>query len=127
MSRAASSRVTGLRTVAVPVGDQDRALTFYVEVLGLDVRLDAPLPQIGGRWIEVAAPGAVTSIALVPATVDHPRGRPTGIRLATDDAGALHARLAGRGVDVGELLQWPGVPAMFELRDPDGNTLVVVG
>ena len=121
-----SSRVTGVRTVAVPVTDQDRALAFYVDVLGLEVRLDAPLDELGGRWIEVAPAGANTSLALVPAP-DGGTGTTTGIRLTTPDAVALHAALAGEGVDVGELNRWPDVPPMFELRDPDGNTLVVVG
>ena len=118
--------MTGLRTVAVPVSDQDRALTFYVEALGMDLRMDAPVEQIGGRWIEVAPAGAGTSIALVPASDTRPAGIETGIRLATTDAPTLHRALSDGGADVGELLQWPGVPTMFEVRDPDGNTLVVV-
>jgi lactoylglutathione lyase len=121
-----SSRVTGVRTVAVPVTDQDRAVAFYVDVLGLELRLDAPLDELGGRWIEVAPVGADTSVALVPAR-DGGAGVPTGIRLTTTDAVALHGALAGQGVDVGDLVRWPEVPPMFEFRDPDGNTLVVVG
>ena len=118
-------RVTGVRTVAVPVSDQDRAVGFYVEVLGLELRMDAPLEQLGGRWIEVAPAGAGTSVALVPAA-DGAAGVPTGIRLVTPDATALHTALTGQGVDVGVLVSWPGVPPMFEFRDPDGNTLVAV-
>ena len=120
------SRVTGVRTVAVPVSDQDRAVAFYVDVLGLELRMDAPLDELGGRWIEVAPVGADTSVALVPAPAGG-AGVTTGIRLATADATALHAALAGQGVDVGELVTWPDVPPMFEFRDPDGNTLVAVG
>jgi predicted enzyme related to lactoylglutathione lyase len=120
------TRVTEVRTVAVPVQDQDRALRFYTEVLGLTVRRDVPLPQLGGRWIEVAAAGGTTSLALVPATADRPSGLQTGIRLGTLDVPALHRTLSEHGTEVGDLLQWPGVPAMFELTDPDGNTLVVV-
>ncbi|MGH3646275.1 MAG: hypothetical protein ACRDTM_03730 [Micromonosporaceae bacterium] len=41
--------------------------------------------------------------------------------MATIDAAALHAELQARGVEVGELLTWPGVPPMFAVRDPDGN------
>jgi lactoylglutathione lyase len=118
--------VTGVRTVAVPVTDQDRALRFYVEVLGLAVRMDAPVAELGGRWIEVAAPGMDTSLALVPASDARRSGIATGIRLGTQDATALHHALTEHGAEVGELLQWPGVPTMFELSDPDGNTLVVV-
>jgi lactoylglutathione lyase len=120
-----SALVTGVRTIAVPVADQDRALGFYSTTLGMAVRLDAPFGA--GRWIEVAPGGADTSLALVPADDDHPVGTDTGIRLTTADAQAAHAALAAAGTDVDpEVLRWPGVPAMFVLRDPDGNRLTVV-
>jgi predicted enzyme related to lactoylglutathione lyase len=88
--------------------------------------MDAPVAQLGGRWIEVAAVGTETSLALVPASDARPSGIATGIRLSTRDATALHRLLTEHGGQVGELLQWPGVPTMFEFNDPDGNTLVVV-
>ncbi|MFB4288580.1 VOC family protein [Nonomuraea sp. ATR24] len=115
--------ITGIHTVGVPVSDQDRALDFYVGTLGLDKRLDAPVEQLGGRWIEVAPPGSATTIALLPGGAP---GVETGIRLTTPDAAVLHQELTGHGADVGELLRWPGVPAMFTLRDPDGNGLEIV-
>ena len=116
--------VTGIRTVAVPVRDQDRALAFWTGPLGMTTRLDVPLG--GGRWIEVAPDGAQTSVALVAAGEDEV-GRDTGIRLTTSDAASAHAALAEAGADVDpELLRWPGVPPMFVLRDPDGNRLTVV-
>lgn len=71
----------------------------------------------------VAPLGSPTTIALVPAWGGLPAGLETGIRLATDEATALYADLAGRGVEVGELLNWPGVPPMFAVRDQDGNGL----
>ena len=45
-------QITAIRTVAVPVRDQERALAFYTGVLGLVKGLDAPFG--GGRWIEPA-------------------------------------------------------------------------
>ena len=84
------------------------------------------MPQFGGRWIEVAPPGATVTIALVPARNDAPAGVQTGIRLKTGDAAGVHAELQARGVEVGELLRWPGVPAMFALHDQDGNRLEIV-
>ena len=49
--------ITDVRTVAVTVTDQDRALSFYVDTLGFEKRLDAPISPTM-RWIEVAPPGA---------------------------------------------------------------------
>lgn len=117
--------ITGLRTVGVPVTDQDRAVAFYGELLGLDKRKDDFVEQIGDRWIELAPAGSATTIALVPAREGLPAGVETGIHLTTGDAAALHERLRQRGVEVGELLVWEGIPPMFTLRDPDGNGLEV--
>jgi lactoylglutathione lyase len=117
--------INGVRTVGVPVTDQDRALAFYVEKLGFEKRFDVPLEQFGGRWIEVAPPRAAISIALVPAREDVPAGVETGIRLTTEDAAGVHADLKAQGVDVGEILRWPDVPPMFAIRDQDGNGLEI--
>jgi catechol 2,3-dioxygenase-like lactoylglutathione lyase family enzyme len=118
--------ITDVLTIGVPVTDQGLALEFYTEKLGFEIRRDAPLPQPGGRWIEVAAPGARVTLALVPSAEGVPAGVQTGIRLATSDAVALHADLEANAVDVDELLRWPGIPTMFALRDQDGNRLTIV-
>jgi lactoylglutathione lyase len=117
--------ITDVRTVGVPVSDQDRALAFYGGVLGFETRLDSPFP--GGRWIEVAPPGATTTIALTATQEGTSAGVDTGVRFTTGNATADHAALSAAGVDVDpEVLRFPGVPPMFSLRDPDGNTLYVV-
>ncbi|HEX4246385.1 MAG TPA: VOC family protein [Pseudonocardia sp.] len=125
-------RVTDVRTVAVPVLDQDRALAFYVGTLGFEKRMDAPMGP-GMRWVEVAPPGATTTIALTAssesaASFSDGRGAgvDTGIRLVTSDAEGDHDRLRSQGVDVDPLLRWDGVPLMFVFRDRDGNSLVIV-
>jgi lactoylglutathione lyase len=118
--------ITGVGTVGVPVTDQDRALDFYVGTLGLEKRMDLPFGA-GQRWIEVASAGAETSIALAPTPAGTPTGVDTGIRLNTPDAAAAHQALVAAGADVdAEIMQWPGTPPMFTLRDPDGNTLYLV-
>ena len=122
---AATVQVTDVRTVGVPVTDQDRALTFYVETLGFEKRLDVPMGG-GHRWIEVAPVGATTTIALVVAHEGVPAGVETGIRLTTRQADADHSELLARGVDAGDVLRWEGVPPMFAFRDQDGNGLEVV-
>jgi catechol 2,3-dioxygenase-like lactoylglutathione lyase family enzyme len=118
------SAVTRVGTVIVPVSDQDRALEFYVGTLGFEKRIDAAYAP-GERWVEVAPPGAETTIALVP-----PTGAPGGIEvsLATGDAEADHAELRAAGVeaDADLIRMGEGVPPMFTFRDPDGNRLRVV-
>ncbi|WP_350277010.1 VOC family protein [Kribbella sp. HUAS MG21] len=122
------NHISEIRTVGVPVTDQDRAVAFYTETLGFTVLMDAPLPQFGGRWIVVVpagSAGASGSIALVPASDGNPAGVDTGIRMASPDAKAAHQHFLDAGVDTDELLEWPGVPPMFSLRDPDGNRLYI--
>jgi catechol 2,3-dioxygenase-like lactoylglutathione lyase family enzyme len=120
-----TTRITQVGTVIVPVRDQERALEFYVGTLGFEKRLDAPFGE-GGRWIEVAPPGAATTIALVPAPEDDPGG--VVVSLATQDATADHAALRARGVDAdAELIRMGDmVPPMFTFRDPDGNRFRMV-
>ncbi len=118
--------VVAIPAVSIAVRDQNSALTFYTETLGLQKQLDIPLPQFGGRWITVAPAGSATSIALVPASETNPAGVETGIRLATADAAAMHEHLRRHQVTVGELLRWDGVPPMFAFRDPDDNGLEIV-
>ena len=118
------SRITGIGTVGIPVDDQDRALAFYRDKLGFETRMDALYGE-GERWIEVAPPGAATSIALVRSREGYPAGVDTGVRLSTDDAAADHGDLLARGVDVdAQVIPYP-VP-MFLFRDPDGNSLIIV-
>jgi lactoylglutathione lyase len=110
--------ITGVRTVSIPVDDQDAALRFYVGTLGFTVARDNPTPD--GRWIELVPGRDQPVVTLEPAAPDVTRGA-IGIRFSTDDAEAAHAALVAAGVDTDDVLRWPGVPAMFAFRDPDGN------
>jgi lactoylglutathione lyase len=118
-------RATRVRTIGVPVRDQDRALEFYTTVLGLDPSLDVPMGG-GSRWIEVTPPAGGATIALVAAKPGAPAGVETGIRLCAPDADAFRRHLLDRGASADEVLRWPGVPPMFAFRDPDGNGLEIV-
>ena len=121
------TRITEVGTVMVPVSDQDRALDFYTEKLGFEKRDDTSYGE-GNRWVEVAPAGAKTTIALVPPREGDPIGIELAFGLTTTDVDADHADLKGEGLDVDEeiLRLGEGVPPMFMLRDPDGNTLMVV-
>ena len=123
-----STRVSKLANVIVPVDDQDRALQFYTETLGLEKRVDVPFGD-GNRWIEVAPSGADTPIAICPPGPNVTAGgKDTGISLQTDDIDAYHAQLKDHGVDVDAEVSRFGdaVPPLFWFRDPEGNTLMVV-
>jgi len=114
---------TALRTVAVPVTDQERTKALF-EQLGLQVSLDTEL-QPGFRWIELTPGTSPTSLALVAAAPQLPAGIDTGIRLVTPDARAAHKRVIELGLDAGELLDWETAPLMFSFTDYDGNRFYV--
>ncbi len=119
------SGITDIRTVGIPVVDQEKALAFYVDTLGFDKRLDVPMGE-GTRWIEVGPPAAAITIALIRAHDGVPAGVETGIRFTTSNADASRADLIANGVDADDVLRWPGVPPMFAFRDQDGNGLEIV-
>jgi lactoylglutathione lyase len=126
MSKQSRINITRVRTIGVPVTDQNRALEFYLGTLGFAKRIDVTLGT-NLRWIEVVpheSDGA--SLALLRATEEAPAGVETGIRLMTEDADASHAAMRSRGVDVDEVLRWPDAPPMFAFRDQDGNGLEIV-
>ena len=120
-----STTITDIRTVAINVNNQDDALAFYVDMLGFEKRLDAPMTPTT-RWIEVAPAGATTSIALSAADGTSGVGSDTGIRFTVPDADAEHAAMRERGIRVGDVMRIEDVPPMFTLDDPDGNRFYIV-
>jgi lactoylglutathione lyase len=120
-----TTSIIDVRTIGISVRSQDDALDFYVGKLGFEKRLDAPISPTT-RWIEVAPPGASTSIALNVPEGPVQESTDTGVRFSVPDAAAEHATMQERGVDVGELLRWDDVPPMFAFDDPDGNRFYVV-
>jgi catechol 2,3-dioxygenase-like lactoylglutathione lyase family enzyme len=129
MSKVASKlNLMKVGRVCVTVADTDRAIDFYVGTLGFEKIVDIPMGE-AMRWVEVALPGADTTIALAPPPPGREAGgEQTGICLDTADVDADHAQLKAAGVDVDDEVSRMGgpVPPMFWLRDPDGNALIVV-
>jgi hypothetical protein len=117
------STFSAVRTVAVPVSDQDHSKAL-LEGLGFTTTMDAEL-QPGFRWIELAPADASTSIALVATGDELPAGIDTGIRLVTPDARRAHEAVRAAGLEAGELLDWETAPLMFSFVDPDGNRFYV--
>jgi catechol 2,3-dioxygenase-like lactoylglutathione lyase family enzyme len=124
----ANLNLTQVGRVCVTVADTDRSIDFYVNTLGFKKVVDVPMGE-AGRWVEVALPDAATTIALAPPPPgSEAGGSQTGICLDTNDVDADHAALQAAGADVDEqVTRWGApVPPMFWVRDPDGNSLIVV-
>jgi catechol 2,3-dioxygenase-like lactoylglutathione lyase family enzyme len=121
------------------VHDQDEALAFYTEKLGMEVRTDVTIPEMGNfRWLTVG-PAGQPDVAIVlmaipgppvmdPETADQVRalmakGFAGTIFLATDDPQASYEELKGRGVEFAEVPEERpyGIDSAF--RDPSGNHL----
>ena len=132
------AEIAQMATVFVPVGDQERALEFYVDTLGFEKRSDFNY-DTGERWVEVVPGGSATSVSLVAARDGEPAGIETRITFTTPDIDAYYAELRDRGVEVdAEIMReghpvvyWggaplAGMPPMFRLRDPDGNSFLIV-
>ena len=115
-----------IQIVSVPVSDQERAKSFYVDALGFELRADNPWGD-GMRWVEVAPEGALTSLALVTWFESMPPGSLQGLVVLADDILATYDDLVARGVpfDFPPTEMPGGTQAVF--RDPDGNGLVLHG
>lgn len=119
--------VSNIGVVMFAVTDQDKALAFYTEKLGFEVRGDSHFGEHDEmRWLEVAPPGSRSRLALNPPMGGEPGGGSIGVETA--DVLGEHARLSAiGGIDLDpEPMRTPGAPLMFMLRDPDGNVVVVV-
>ncbi len=115
--------ITDIQTITIPVEDQERALTFYRDVLRFDVRSDNVFGA--NRWITVAPAGAATEMVLHVPFPGMTPGSSTGVVLSSDDIESTCAALreAGTIVNGPETVQW-GRQAQFS--DPDGNAFVLV-
>ena len=121
-------KLTKVGRVCIAVADVDRALDFYVGTLGFQKVVDVPMGD-SGRWVEVKVAGGEATIALAtPPPGKTVGGAETGIIIDTTDVDADHAALKAAGADVDEEVTRYGapVPPMFWIRDPEGNSLIIV-
>jgi catechol 2,3-dioxygenase-like lactoylglutathione lyase family enzyme len=112
-----------LELVLVPVSDVDRAKAFYTERVGFHADYDH---QVNDRirFVQLTPPGSACSIALGTHLGDRPPGSAQGLQLVVSDIHAARAELAGRGVEVGEVQDFPWGSFVF-FSDPDGNEWAV--
>jgi catechol 2,3-dioxygenase-like lactoylglutathione lyase family enzyme len=108
-----------LELIAVPVSDVDRAKAFYVDRAGFnpdhDHRISDEL-----RFVQLTPPGSACSITIGTGITDAEPGSVKGLQLVVDDADAAYADLAGRGVEVSDVQDFPWGRFVF-FSDPDGN------
>jgi len=128
-----------IATAQLWVNDQDEALAFYTDKLGMEVRADVTVPEMDNfRWLTVSPPGQ-PDVAIVLMAIPGPpvmdadtadqvrslvaRGFAGTVFLTTDDCRASYEELRGRGVTfVEEPEERPyGIDSSF--RDPSGNNI----
>jgi len=108
-----------LELVAVPVSDVDRAKAFYTEQAGFNADHDHTVNE-NLRFVQLTPPGSACSIAIGQGVIDAEPGSVKGLQLVVESADAARAELAGRGVDVSEVQDFPWGRFVF-FSDPDGN------
>ncbi len=108
-----------LELVAVPVSDVDRAKAFYTEQIGFNADHDHRVTD-ELRFVQLTPRGSACSIALGTGVVDTPPGSLQSLQMVVDDIEAAHAELAGRGVEVSDVQDFPWGRFVF-FSDPDGN------
>ena len=108
-----------LELVGVPVTDVDRAKAFYVDQVGFNADHDHRVSD-EMRFVQLTPPGSACSIAIGQGVIDAEPGSVKGLQLVVDSADAARADLAGRGVDVSEVQEFPWGRFVF-FSDPDGN------
>jgi catechol 2,3-dioxygenase-like lactoylglutathione lyase family enzyme len=108
-----------LELVAIPVTDVDRAKAFYTEKAGFNADHDYTVSD-EIRFVQLTPPGSACSIALGKGLVDATPGSAAGLQLVVDDINAARDELTARGVEVGEVQDFPWGRFVF-FADPDGN------
>jgi catechol 2,3-dioxygenase-like lactoylglutathione lyase family enzyme len=112
-----------LELVAVPVSDVDRAKAFYTEKVGFNADHDHTVSD-EIRFVQLTPPGSACSIAIGKGVTKAEPGSVEGLQVVVEDADAAHAELLQRGVEVGEVQEFPWGRFVF-FSDPDGNSWAV--
>jgi predicted enzyme related to lactoylglutathione lyase len=108
-----------LELVAVPVSDVDRAKDFYANVAGFNVDHDHTVSD-EIRFVQMTPPGSACSIAFGKGITQTAPGSARGLQLVVEDIEAARAELNERGVETGDVQDFPWGRFVF-FSDPDGN------
>jgi catechol 2,3-dioxygenase-like lactoylglutathione lyase family enzyme len=115
--------ISYIHSASVAVSDQQKAVDFYTQVLGWEIKVDAPMgPE--ERFVTVAPPGATTQLALSPLSWfgKEAAGGFTGVSFITHDIDETYKTLTERGVKFKgepETMPWGDRATWF--YDLDGN------
>ena len=121
--------------VVIMVSDQARAVKFYAEKVGFDIRLNVPF--YGGKWIEVAPKDSESTLSIMepnPQLMSPEEleiagkniGRNTGVWFYTSDIQSTYEDLKSKGVDITkpEKQEWGGIMSL--VKDLDGNIFTLL-
>jgi len=108
-----------LELIPVPVTDVDRAKAFYVDQAGFNADHDHQVNE-SLRFVQLTPPGSACSITIGEGLTTMEPGSLKGLQVVVADADAARDELAGRGVEVSDLQEFPWGRFVF-FADPDGN------
>jgi predicted enzyme related to lactoylglutathione lyase len=108
-----------LELIQVPVSDVDRAKAFYVERAGFVAEHDHQVSE-DLRFVQLTPPGSACSIALTAGAHQMEPGSLEGLQLVVSDVDRAREELLARGVEVGDVQEFPWGRFVF-FSDPDGN------
>ncbi|MDW0136248.1 MAG: VOC family protein [Nitrososphaeraceae archaeon] len=135
MSKTILEMIDTIGGVVIMVSDQARAVKFYAEKVGFDIRLNVPF--FGGKWIEVAPKDSESTLSIMepnpqlmpPEELEIARkniGRNTGVWFYTSDIQSTYEDLKSKGVDITkpEKQEWGGIMSL--VKDLDGNIFTLL-
>jgi catechol 2,3-dioxygenase-like lactoylglutathione lyase family enzyme len=111
-----------LELISIPVTDVDRAKAFYVEKAGFNADHDHRMGE-DTRFVQITPPGSACSIAFGTGQAAVASG-PVNLQVVVDDVHAARDGLLERGIDPGEVQDFPWGSFVF-FSDPDGNRWAV--
>jgi predicted enzyme related to lactoylglutathione lyase len=118
-STAASPIEWRLEVIQVPVSDIDRAKAFYADQAGFVAEHDHQVSE-EVRFVQLTPPGSACSIALTSGAHQMEPGSLEGLQLVVSNVDRAREELIARGVDVGDVQEFPWGRFVF-FSDPDGN------
>jgi catechol 2,3-dioxygenase-like lactoylglutathione lyase family enzyme len=117
--------IKGIKFATIPVRDQKKALKFYTQKLGFELKTDEPFGP-GLRWIELEIPGAETEIVLfTPQGHESRIGSFSGIAFTCNDVQNTYEELKARGVEFKVPPKKEAWGTQCQFVDPDGNQFLI--